>query len=672
MGSTHASLAQRGYRLLLRGLTLPLLGWLWLRGAKDAGYRERMRERLGFIDPDPASAGGLWIHAASVGEVHAARPLIAALLTHWPAYAITVSTQSPTGARTLKALWGDQIRHVFAPVDTPGATRRFLRRLQPSMLVLIEREIWPEMLWQCRQRGMPVALVNARLSADSAQFYLRWKALMAPVWTQLSLVAAADAPSIEHYAALGVPTQRLVLTGNLKFDQGNAAQDWEHLPWLEGRPIVVAGSTHEGEEAALLSAWPEFARQHPGALLILVPRHPERFDSVAEQIGASGQHFVRRSRQEIPTSDTHVLLADTMGELTLWYQHASVCFIGGSLVHVGGHNALEAMACGKPVLFGPHTHHFQELYQDVETCGGGERIDSARLLLRKASQWIRDKALLQRMGQLAKDFVLRQQGSSQRSVQALQAVWAPMRPERLTPVRMQANAASTVWLNPEQVSGDVQTLFDAPADTSRALATGSGRGQAHRIALSQGEGVLRHYRRGGLMARLSPDRYWGCAPQDSRAMAEFTLLRRLRAWDLPVPAPVAARQQRSGWTYTADIVVAMIPGTRNVAQALVQAPLPPQAWRALGRAIGRLHERQVFHSDLNCHNLLLDQQDGAWIVDFDKCGIRAGEAWKAQNLERLLRSLRKEQGRLSPFHWDEARWADLTQGYAEAAATRGD
>ena len=357
-----------------------------------------MRERLGFIDPDPASAGGLWIHAASVGEVHAARPLIAALLTHWPAYAITVSTQSPTGARTLKALWGDQIRHVFAPVDTPGATRRFLRRLQPSMLVLIEREIWPEMLWQCRQRGMPVALVNARLSADSAQFYLRWKALMAPVWTQLSLVAAADAPSIEHYAALGVPPQRLALTGNLKFDQGNAAQDWEHLPWLEGRPIVVAGSTHEGEEAALLSAWPEFARQHPGALLILVPRHPERFDSVAEQIGASGQHFVRRSRQEIPTSDTHVLLADTMGELTLWYQHASVCFIGGSLVHVGGHNALEAMACGKPVLFGPHTHHFQELYQDVETCGGGERIDSARLLLRKASQWIRDKALLQRMG----------------------------------------------------------------------------------------------------------------------------------------------------------------------------------------------------------------------------------------------------------------------------------
>ena len=158
-----ASLAQRGYRLLLRGLTLPLLGWLWLRGRKDAGYRERLRERLGFIRIEPASMGGLWIHAASVGEVQAARPLIAALRETWPDHAITVSTQSPTGARTLRSHWGDDIRHVFAPIDTPGATRRFLDRLQPSLLVLIEREIWPEMLWQCRQRLTPVALVNARL-----------------------------------------------------------------------------------------------------------------------------------------------------------------------------------------------------------------------------------------------------------------------------------------------------------------------------------------------------------------------------------------------------------------------------------------------------------------------------------------------------------------------------
>lgn len=662
-----ASLAQRGYRLLLRGLTLPLLGWLWLRGRKDAGYRERLRERLGFIRIEPASMGGLWIHAASVGEVQAARPLIAALRETWPDHAITVSTQSPTGARTLRSHWGDDIRHVFAPIDTPGATRRFLDRLQPSLLVLIEREIWPEMLWQCRQRLTPVALVNARLSADSAQFYQRWRALMAPVWSQMAVVAAADAPSVEHYAALGVPADRLVLTGNLKFDQRDTPESPDRLPWLAGRPIVVAGSTHDGEEAALLLAWPELARQHPGALLILVPRHPERFDEVAEQITASGLSFVRRSRGETPAAGTAVLLADTMGELGTWYLHASVCFIGGSLVPIGGHNALEAMACARPVLFGPHTHHFQELYQDVEACGAGERVDSARLMLHTAAQWMRDKVLLQRKGQQARDFVLRQQGSSQRSLQALRQVWAPMRPERLAPARASSPAGQTIWFDPTQVVEALPALFTPPLDDSAALATGSGRGQAHRVALDHGEGVLRHYRRGGLMARLSSDRYLGRSPLASRSMNEFTLLRRLRAWDLPVPAPVAARQVCGLIGHTADIVVAMIPQTRNVAQALSEGPLPAADWTALGRAIRQLHDRQVFHSDLNCHNLLLDGQGAAWIVDFDKCGVRPGEAWKQENLERLRRSLRKEQGRRHPFHWDEARWDDLLKGYAGEA-----
>lgn len=662
-----ASLAQRGYRLLLRGLTLPLLGWLWLRGRKDAGYRERLRERLGFIRIEPASMGGLWIHAASVGEVQAARPLIAALRETWPDHAITVSTQSPTGARTLRSHWGDDIRHVFAPIDTPGATRRFLDRLQPSLLVLIEREIWPEMLWQCRQRLTPVALVNARLSADSAQFYQRWRALMAPVWSQMAVVAAADAPSVEHYAALGVPADRLVLTGNLKFDQRDTPESPDRLPWLAGRPIVVAGSTHDGEEAALLLAWPELARQHPGALLILVPRHPERFDEVAEQITASGLSFVRRSRGETPAAGTAVLLADTMGELGTWYLHASVCFIGGSLVPIGGHNALEAMACARPVLFGPHTHHFQELYQDVEACGAGERVDSARLMLHTAAQWMRDKVLLQRKGQQARDFVLRQQGSSQRSLQALRQVWAPMQPERLAPARASTPAGQTIWFDPTQVVEALPALFTPPHDDSAALATGSGRGQAHRVALDHGEGVLRHYRRGGLMARLSPDRYLGRSPLSSRAMNEFTLLRRLRAWDLPVPAPVAARQVRGLIGHTADIVVAMIPQTRNVAQALSEGPLPATDWIAHGSAIRQLHDRQVFHSDLNCHNLLLDAQGRAWIVDFDKCGVRPGEAWKQENLERLRRSLRKEQGRRHPFHWDEARWDDLLKGYAGEA-----
>lgn len=659
----RASLAQRGYRLLLRGLTLPLLGWLWLRGQRDAGYRQRMGERLGFIPIDPSALGGIWIHAASVGEVHAARPLISALLEEWPAHAITVSTQSPTGARTLQSLWGERIRHVYAPIDTPGAVRRFLDRLQPSKLVLIEREIWPEILWQCADRQIAVALVNARLSADSAQFYQRWRRLMGPIWRQLAVVAAVDASSLSNYAALGVPSDKLVLTGNLKFDQQPPTAEADPLPWLCGRPIVVAGSTHEGEEAALLQCWPELVRQNPGALLILVPRHPERFDSVAAQIAESGLPFVRRSKDETPQAATCVMLADTMGELVTWYQHASVCFIGGSLVPVGGHNALEAMACAKPVLFGPHTHHFQELYQDVEASGAGDRVDSARLLLHRASQWMRDKGLLQRKGQMASEFVLRQQGSSQRTLEALQRVGAPMNPRRLTPVAVQADSGHSIWYDPAQVNGDARSLFTAPTEPRAALATGSGRGQAHRTALDKGEGVLRHYRRGGMMARLSEDRFFNQATQRSRAMREYALLRLMGAWQLPVPAPVAARQSRGALTYTADIVVAMIPGTRNVAECLSQSALDAPAWRALGRAIRHLHDHQVFHSDLNCHNLLLDEQGQAWVVDFDKCSVRSGQEWKTANLERLLRSLRKEQSRRPGFHWQEERWADLLDGY---------
>jgi len=660
-------LAQRGYRLLMRTLTLPVLGWLWLRGSKDAGYRERLGERLGFIDPTPASAGGLWIHAASVGEVQAARPLIEALRAEWPDHSLTVSTQSPTGARTLRAHWGDAVQHLFAPIDTPGAAGRFLDRLQPSLLVLIEREIWPEWIWQCRARRVPVVLVNARLSVDSADTYRRWRGLMEPVWPLFERVAAADASSEARYAALGVPRDRLLLTGNLKFDQHDAPDSGPPLPWLERRPVFVAGSTHEGEESALLDAWPELARQVPGVLLILVPRHPERFDAVAQQIGESGLSMVRRSRGETPGDKTCVLLADTMGELGLWYRHASVCFIGGSLAPIGGHNALEAMTCAKPVLFGPHTQHFQELYQDVEACGAGERVDSARLLLHTAALWMKDKALLQRKGQLARDFVLRQQGSSARTLQALQKTWKPLQPALLSRVTQQTRDQQTLWHNPDLVEGCSPLLFTAPPDEHSALATGSGRGQAHRIALPgndpENEGVLRHYRRGGLMARISPDRYTGRSVRDSRAMAEFTLLRRMRAWGLPVPAPVAARQVRHGLRYSADIVVAMIPDTRNVVQRLSEAPLPEVAWQALGTAIRRMHDRQVFHSDLNGHNLLLDASGVAWIVDFDKCSLRGGEAWKVQNLERLLRSLRKEQGRRQPFHWEEARWNTLMAAY---------
>lgn len=208
--------------------------------------------------------------------------------------------------------------------------------------------------------------------------------------------------------------------------------------------------------------------------------------------------------------------------------------------------------------------------------------------------------------------------------------------------------------------------FDPLAKHTSSLATGSGRGQAQRLTIGTQDVVLRHYRRGGLIARFNPDRYRFTETRDSRAMREYALLRWMHARGLPVPAPLAARQQVSGKSYTADIIVGMIPGTQNLVQRLSIAPLSECQWQAVGRAIRSLHDAQVFHSDLNAHNILLDDESGAWIVDFDKCETRSGDDWKQRNLDRLLRSLRKEHLRQASNLWNESAWASLLKAYSLA------
>lgn len=662
-------IAHRAYRLLARLLCLPLLGWLWWRGRREPGYRTGLSQRLGFIDVHPAGLGGVWLHAASVGEAQAARPLIAALLQQIPAYQLTLSCQTPTGAATLREHWGTQLRVVHAPLDTPGACRRFLSRLQPRLLVLVERELWPELLAQCRAQAIPVALVNARLSERSVRGYQRWPTLMRPVWNQLVQVAAADEDSARRFQTLGVPAERIVVTGNLKFDDPAlstpAAQpaDW---PDLQGRTVVVAGSTHAPEEAELLTTWPAFQRRHPTALLVLVPRHPQRFDAVAELLTQRGLPFIRRSTAQALGPHTQVLLGDTMGELIAWYRSAQVCFIGGSLAPIGGHNALEALGSGKPVLFGPHTAHFAALYADVQRMGAGQPVANAEALFDTASNWLAQPERLQQMADAAARFCASNQGACPRTAQALHA-WLP--PESASDVRSATRDAHDIWFDPDCFDTlEARAFTPAHWAGGHALQTGSGRGQVHRIEHAGRQFLLRHYHRGGLMARLSRDAFWGTTPHNSRAMREFTLLRQLRAWELPVPRPTAAHQHRSGLFYRADIVVEWIPGTRNVVQLLTQRALLPQEYEALGRAIRRLHEREVFHADLNSHNLLLDASGQAWVVDFDKCGFRPAGRWQQGNLERLLRSFRKEAGKNAVFHWQEADWAHLLAGYSSPSA----
>lgn len=659
------SLPQRAYRLASRALALPLLGWLWWRGRREPGYRQNFRQRLGFVPIEPESFGCIWVHAASVGEVQAVQPLLHALLEEWPAHAIVVSTQTPTGARALHAHWGDRLRHVFAPIDTPGAVARFLDRLQPRLLILVERELWPEWLQQCRAKAVPVALVNARLSDRSVRTYSKWRGLMQPVWSPLT-VLAAEHDSAERFRKLGVPSARLHETGNLKFDVAVPAARGALPPELRQRTLIVAGSTHEGDETVWLDAWAELSPAHPDWLLVLVPRHPQRFDAAAQLVQGRGFRFVRRSSGEVASADTQVLLIDAMGELMQWYPHAALCFVGGTLAPVGGHNPLEPMSVDQPVLFGPHTHNAAPLFDEIASTGAGVCVRNARELADTVLQWLTQPEVRQARAEAARQLITRHRGAAQRGMAVLRPFWQPAHSGTVSHVSTTLLPDRRCWFDPALLNGVSARTFDATAHTGgTALATGSGRGQALQITEGERGFVLRHYRRGGLMARLSKDRFWRTAPHHSRAMREFALLRLMCSWQLPVPQPAAASHRPRGWfSYEADILVGLIPGSANVVQWLRQRALTTDEWAALGHAIRRLHDRQVFHSDLNAHNLLLDGAGQAWVVDFDKCGVRAGDDWKTRNLERLLRSLRKEAGRVSPYHWTEsADWPALVAGY---------
>ena len=662
----------RLYRLLMRLALGPLLLWLWWRGVREPAYRQGLAQRLGHVQPQPGAHGGLWLHAASVGEAQAALRLWPALAAQWGAHAITWTTQTPAGLALLRERLGPQAQLWLAPIDSPGAVRRFLRRVQPRQLLLMERELWPEWLWQCAQQGIAVAVLNARLTARSARRWPYRTHWMQAHLQRLALVLAADDTSLQTFAALGLPPDRLQLTGNLKFELP-APTDTPalRLP-VQQRTVIVAASTHADDETLLREGWPAFAAQHPQALLVLAPRHPQRFDEVARQW--QGVPLLRRSQRvapplEVPLevpADIQVLLLDSIGELAGCFAGAQLCLMGGTWAPVGGHNALEALAQGCPVLFGPHTHQFAQLYEAMAEAGAARRVD-AQSLWATVQDLLRQPATLQAMGEAARRWVQAEQGALSRTLQALarQPAW-PLQP--MAEVQTGGDQADGFWFDPA-LSGPVGAASFDPAhhgDSAHGLATGSGRGQALRVTHQGHEAVLRHYRRGGLVARFNPDRYPAAPVAETRAMQEFSLLREMRSLGLPVPRPIAARCVRTGaitGTYRADILVECIAHARNLAQCLDTQRLPPAVWHATGAAIARLHGHGIDHTDLNCHNLLLDGQDQVWLIDFDKCGRRAAGPWREGNLQRLLRSLRKESARRPGFQWHEEDWAALLAGY---------
>lgn len=411
------------YQLLLWLLLPVMLLRLLARGLRNRGYLERWYERIG-VWRRPLRPVDLWVHAVSVGEVQAVQPLIRNLLGRTPALEVLVTTTTPTGAQRLKDLFGDRVQHAFTPYDLNWVMRRFLARAAPRLVLVVETEIWPGMLAGCNRRGIPVILANARLSARSARGYARLGRFTASTFQRFALIAAQSRPDAERFVQLGADAARVVVTGSIKFDVQLPASLRDRAEvlrhgWGINSRVWVAASTHEGEEEQLIAVQRRLRGRYDDALLVLAPRHPERFDRVAALLRREGLKSARRSEGGACASDCSIYLVDTMGELPVFLAAADVAFIGGSLVATGGHNLLEAAALAVPILVGPHSFNFAEITRLLVASEGAVQVGDPEVLQEQLAAWLGDAAERARIGENAFAFVQRNRGALERLLERI-------------------------------------------------------------------------------------------------------------------------------------------------------------------------------------------------------------------------------------------------------------
>lgn len=408
------------YSLLLYLATPAALAYLALRGLKERAYLGRWRERFGFFPP-PRQPGGIWIHAASLGEVNAAEPLIRAIADAWPDRALYLTTFTPTGSARVRERFGDGVFHVYVPLDLPGAVRRFLERLRPGLAVILETEIWPNLYHEMGRRGIPSLLANARISDHSLDRYRRFSSLAGAALMRVSRIGAQSGTDEERLRAIGAPADRLSVTGNLKFDlelPGDLSADGDAVRAALGetRPVLVAGSTHEAEETQLFEAFGRLLDHQPDALLVLVPRHPERFTRAARAAASAGLRTTLRSEQARCPADTQCYVIDAMGELLRYYAACDVAFVGGSLEPVGGHNVLEPAALARPVVVGPHTFNFAEITRSLVEAGAAVQVADPAGLAAVLAELFAQPERRSRMGQAGAELVRQGQGAVERTL----------------------------------------------------------------------------------------------------------------------------------------------------------------------------------------------------------------------------------------------------------------
>jgi 3-deoxy-D-manno-octulosonic-acid transferase len=409
---------------LLTWLLAPVYACYWFfRGITNRSYWDRFGQRFGFGYPR-LHRGSIWLHAVSVGEVQAAVPLVRALMRRYPDRVMLITTVTPTGAARVRAQFGQSVQHCYIPFETPYAVNRFFDSVNPKIALIMETEIWPNLYQECGQRKIPLVLVSARISPKSVNNYRRFLPLFRDTLSHGIVIAAQSEMDADRFRSLGAAEERTTVVGNIKFDielpddLESAGADLRRNNF-EGRPVWVAASTHDKEEDLVLHAHRLVRERFPNALLILVPRHPERFPAVRSLLHRSGFEAVARTDGLPCTPDIEVYFGDTMGEVPLFYAAANVAFVGGTLVPVGGHNLLEPAALGKPVVTGPYLFNTQDIANKFEKLGASITVNNAGQLGEAIADLFADPPTATDIGRRGREIVQQNRGALDRLLKLL-------------------------------------------------------------------------------------------------------------------------------------------------------------------------------------------------------------------------------------------------------------
>lgn len=414
--------------LLYLSVPFVLVRLLW-RARRASAYAKRWPERFAHF-PAPDEKHGIWIHAVSLGEVLAAAPLVKRLRERYPERLLVLTTTTPTGSDQVKTLFGEEVFHIYAPYDLPGVVNRFLDRVQPALAVMIETELWPNICASCKQREIPIVVANARLSAQSARGYSRFRRIVKAMLTDIDYVAAQSQADAERYIELGLAQNKVTVTGSIKFDLQIPASIQEQAAalrqqWGVDRPVFIAASTHEGEEEYVLKAFAEIRNTLPDTLLVIAPRHPERFAKVASLAKKQGYRVALRSADPVAAENSEVFIGDTLGELMLFYAAADLAFVGGSFVPIGGHNLLEPAAVGVPTLTGPYTFNFTEVTSLLTEAGACWLVKNSGELAGRAAWLLQHPEDRSVAGEQGRQVVERNRGALNRQLAVIRQALEP-------------------------------------------------------------------------------------------------------------------------------------------------------------------------------------------------------------------------------------------------------